>query len=271
MEGSSQTMNDTSLFVVENLHAGIEGAEILRGVDLTINRGEIHALMGPNGSGKSTLAYAVAGHPNYEVTEGAVLYKGENVLEMGPDERAQLGMFLAFQYPTAIPGVSMANFLRMAANSRRGRRADEGEEIAPYTPREFRRALRDKMQLLRIDEGFANRYLNEGFSGGEKKRAEILQMAMLEPEFCIMDETDSGLDIDALRTVADGVNALFTPDMAMLVITHYQRMLNYIKPHVVHIMLDGRIVKSGGPELAIELEEKGYDWVKETFSEAVAV
>ncbi len=264
-------MNETPLFQIQNLHAGIEGAEILRGVDLTINRGEIHALMGPNGSGKSTLAYAVAGHPNYEVTEGAVLYKGENILEMGPDERAQLGLFLAFQYPTAIPGVSMANFLRMAANSRRQRRAEQGEDIAPFTPREFRKTLREKMQLLRIDESFANRYLNEGFSGGEKKRAEILQLAMLDPEFVILDETDSGLDIDALRTVADGVNALFNENMAMLVITHYQRLLNYIRPHFVHIMLDGTIVRSGGPELAVELEEKGYDWVKETFAEAAAV
>jgi Fe-S cluster assembly ATP-binding protein len=264
-------MNDTPLFVIENLHAGIEGAEILRGVNLTINRGEIHALMGENGSGKSTLAYAVAGHPNYEVTEGAVLYKGENVLEMGPDERAQLGMFLAFQYPTAIPGVSMANFLRMAANSRRQARAEAGEGVAPFTPREFRRTMREKMALLRMDESFANRYLNEGFSGGEKKRAEILQMAMLEPEFCIMDETDSGLDIDALHTVAEGVNALFTEDMAMLVITHYQRLLNHIKPHFVHIMMDGRIVKSGGPELALELEEKGYKWLKETLAEPAAV
>ncbi len=252
-------MSDTPLFQIQNLHAGIEGQEILRGVDLTIQRGEIHALMGKNGSGKSTLAYAVAGHPNYEVTEGAVLYKGENILEMGPDERAQLGLFLAFQYPTSIPGVSMANFLRMAANSRRQRRADEGEDVAPFTPREFRRTLREKMALLKVDESFANRYLNEGFSGGEKKRAEILQMAMLEPEFCIMDETDSGLDIDALRTVSDGVNALFTENMAMLVITHYQRLLNYIKPNFVHIMADGRIVKSGGPELASELEDLGYD------------
>jgi Fe-S cluster assembly ATP-binding protein len=253
-------MSDTPLFQIENLHAGIEGNEILRGVNLTINRGEIHALMGKNGSGKSTLAYAVAGHPNYEVTEGAVLYKGENVLEMGPDERAQLGMFLAFQYPTAIPGVSMANFLRMAANSRRQRRAEAGEEgVAPFTPREFRKTLREKMAMLKMDESFASRYLNEGFSGGEKKRAEILQMAMMEPEFCIMDETDSGLDIDALRTVSDGVNALYNENMAMLVITHYQRLLNYIKPNFVHIMAEGRIVTSGGPELAQELEDLGYD------------
>ena len=258
-------MSETPLFQIENLHAGIEGKEILRGVNLTINRGEIHALMGKNGSGKSTLAYAVAGHPNYEVTEGAVLYKGENVLEMGPDERAQLGMFLAFQYPTAIPGVSMANFLRMAANSRRGRRAETGEEIAPFTPREFRKTLREKMALLKMDESFASRYLNEGFSGGEKKRAEILQMAMLEPEFCIMDETDSGLDIDALRTVSDGVNALFNENMAMLVITHYQRLLNYIKPSYVHIMAEGQVVTSGGPELAQELEDLGYDKFMEKY------
>jgi Fe-S cluster assembly ATP-binding protein len=253
-------MSDSNpLFVIENLHAGIEGTEILRGVNLTINRGEVHALMGKNGSGKSTLAYAVAGHPNYEVTEGAVLYKGENVLEMGPDERAQLGMFLAFQYPTSIPGVSMANFLRMAANSRRQRRADEGEDIKPFAPREFRQTLRAKMSLLKVDESFANRYLNEGFSGGEKKRAEILQMAMLEPEFCIMDETDSGLDIDALRTVADGINSIFTPEMAMLVITHYQRLLDYIRPDRVHVLVGGRIVASGGADLAHELEREGYD------------
>ena len=252
VEGSIQRMSDSNpLFQIEDLHAGIEGNEILRGVNLTINRGEVHALMGKNGSGKSTLAYAVAGHPNYEVTEGAVLYKGENVLEMGPDERAQLGMFLAFQYPTSIPGVSMANFLRMAANSRRSAAPTTGEDIAPFTPREFRKTLREKMALLKMDESFASRYLNEGFSGGEKKRAEILQMAMLEPEFCIMDETDSGLDIDALRTVSDGINAHLQPqNMAMLVITHYQRLLNYIKPNFVHIMAQGRIVTSGGPELA---------------------
>jgi Fe-S cluster assembly ATP-binding protein len=191
-------MSQEPLFVIENLHAGIEGNEILKGVDLVINRGEIHAMMGPNGSGKSTLAYAIAGHPNYEVTEGRVTYKGQNVLELGPDERAQLGMFLAFQYPTSIPGVSMANFLRLAANSVRTARAEAGEEVTPLTPRDFRRTMREKMKMLKIDESFATRYLNEGFSGGEKKRAEILQMAMLEPELCIMDETDSGLDIDAL-------------------------------------------------------------------------
>jgi Fe-S cluster assembly ATP-binding protein len=263
-------MSETPLFQIENLHAGIDGKEILRGVNLTINRGEIHALMGENGSGKSTLAYAVAGHPNYEVYEGRVLYKGENILELGPDERAQRGIFLAFQYPTSIPGVSMANFLRMAANSVRGALAAAGDDVKPLAPREFRKTMREKMALLRMDESFANRYLNEGFSGGEKKRAEILQMAMMEPEFCIMDETDSGLDIDALRTVSDGVNALFKPNMAMLVITHYQRLLNHIKPQFVHVMLEGEIVASGGPELALQLEESGYKGVKEQFAETVA-
>ncbi len=255
-------MSETPLFQVENLHAGIEGEEILKGVNLTINRGEIHALMGPNGSGKSTLAYIVAGHPNYEVFEGRVLFKGENVLELGAEERAQLGMFLAFQYPTTIPGVSMANFLRLAVNSVRGEDDGEGGKKR-IAPREFRRMLREKMKMLNIDESFATRYLNEGFSGGEKKRAEILQMAMLEPEFAIMDETDSGLDIDALHTVSEGVNKLYDNNMSMLLITHYQRLLNHIKPQFVHVLMDGRIVRSGGPELAEELEAKGYDWLKE--------
>ncbi|MBX6753787.1 MAG: Fe-S cluster assembly ATPase SufC [Thermorudis peleae] len=261
------TVESTPLFVIENLHAGIEGKEILRGVDLVINTGEIHAMMGPNGSGKSTLAYVIAGHPNYEVYEGRILYKGENLLELSPDERAKRGLFLAFQYPTAIPGVTMANFLRLAVNS--VRKARFGEDKA-LSPREFRRLLRDKLAMLRMEEGFASRYLNEGFSGGEKKRAEIVQMAMLEPEFAILDETDSGLDIDALRIVADGVNTLFNPSMALLVITHYQRLLNYIRPHFVHVMLDGKIVASGGPELAEELEAKGYDWLKETYAEAAS-
>ena len=255
-------MSETPLFQVENLHAGIEGEEILKGVNLTINRGEIHALMGPNGSGKSTLAYIVAGHPNYEVFEGRVLFKGENVLELGAEERAQLGMFLAFQYPTTIPGVSMANFLRLAVNSVRGEDDGEGGKKR-IAPREFRRMLREKMKMLNIDESFATRYLNEGFSGGEKKRADILQMAMLEPEFAIMDETDSGLDIDALHTVSEGVNKLYDNNMSMLLITHYQRLLNHIKPQFVHVLMDGRIVRSGGPELAEELEAKGYDWLKE--------
>jgi Fe-S cluster assembly ATP-binding protein len=252
-------MSDAPMFEIENLHVSIEDKEILKGVDLTINKGEIHALMGPNGSGKSTLAYVVAGHPSYEVTEGSIRYFGEDILEMEPDERARKGVFLAFQYPTVIPGVSMANFLRMAVTNVRGTRvsADGGE--AKFTPREFRRLMKEKMQLLKMDDSFATRYLNEGFSGGEKKRAEILQMALLEPTMAILDETDSGLDIDALRVVSEGVNALAGPEMGVLLITHYQRLLNYIKPDFVHIMMDGRIVEEGGPELAHELEAKGYE------------
>lgn len=251
------------MFEIENLHASIEDTEILKGVNLTINMGEIHALMGPNGSGKSTLANVLAGHPSYEVTEGSIRFMGEDILEMEPDERAQLGIFLAFQYPTVIPGVSMANFLRMAVtnvrNARAERAAGEGEEAKKMTPREFRKLMREKMALLKMDESFATRYLNEGFSGGEKKRAEILQMALLEPTMAILDETDSGLDIDALRVVSEGVNNLAGDDMGVLLITHYQRLLNYIKPDHVHIMMEGRIVQSGGPELAAELEAKGYE------------
>ncbi|MBA2276601.1 MAG: Fe-S cluster assembly ATPase SufC [Chloroflexia bacterium] len=250
------------MFEIENLHAAIEDKEILKGVDLTINMGEVHALMGPNGSGKSTLAYVLAGHPSYEVTEGSVRYFGEDILEMDPDERARKGIFLAFQYPTVIPGVSMANFLRMAVTNVRNSRVDStnGNGGTPkVTPREFRRLMREKMQLLKMDESFATRYLNEGFSGGEKKRAEILQMALLEPTMAILDETDSGLDIDALRVVSEGVNALAGPDMGVLLITHYQRLLNHVKPHFVHIMMGGCIVQEGGPELALELEAKGYE------------
>lgn len=245
---------------IRNLHAGIDGNEILKGVDLTINKGEIHALMGPNGTGKSTLAYILMGHPSYEATQGEVIFKGQNILELAPDERAQLGLFLAFQYPVAIPGVSVANFLRTAINARR--KAENGDDKGMPIP-EFRRLLKEKMDLLKMDHSVAGRYLNEGFSGGEKKRAEILQMATLQPEMAILDETDSGLDIDALRIVADGVNALHGPDLGVLVITHYQRILNYIKPDFVHIMLAGRIAESGGPELALHLEEHGYDWLRE--------
>ena len=256
-------MADTTnvpMFEIENLHASIEDTEILKGVNLTINKGEIHAIMGPNGSGKSTLANVLAGNPAYEVTEGSARFFGEDILELEPDERAQLGIFLAFQYPTVIPGVSMSNFLRMAVTNVRNARAErEGGEAKPFTPREFRRLMKEKMQLLKMDESFATRYLNEGFSGGEKKRAEILQMALLEPSLAILDETDSGLDIDALRVVSEGVNALAGPEMGVILITHYQRLLNYIKPHFVHIMIDGRIVQSGGPELALELEAKGYE------------
>jgi Fe-S cluster assembly ATP-binding protein len=216
--------------------------------------------MGPNGTGKSTLAYVLMGHPGYEVTEGEVIFKGGNILEMKPDERSRLGIFLAFQYPVAIPGVTVANFLRTALNSRR--KIENPEDKGMPIP-EFRRLLKEKMDLLKMDHAFAGRYLNEGFSGGEKKRAEILQMATLEPEIGILDETDSGLDIDALRIVADGVNALRSDNLGVLVITHYQRILNYIKPDFVHIMLSGRIVESGGAELALHLEEHGYDWLRE--------
>ncbi len=249
-----------SELVIKNLHVGIEGKEILKGFDLTIKKGEIHAIMGPNGTGKSTLAYTLMGHPNYEVTEGEIWFKGENILELEPDERSRLGLFLAFQYPVSIPGVTVANFLRSAINSRR--RAENPEDKGIPIP-EFRKMLKEKMEMLKVDHSFAGRYLNEGFSGGEKKRAEILQMATLKPEIAILDETDSGLDIDALRVVSEGVNALAGPEMGVLVITHYQRLLNYIKPHFVHVMMNGRIVESGGPDLALELESRGYDWIRE--------
>ncbi|MCS7010184.1 MAG: Fe-S cluster assembly ATPase SufC [Anaerolineales bacterium] len=249
-----------SELVIKNLHVSIEGKEILKGVDLTIRPGEIHAIMGPNGTGKSTLAYTLMGHPFYTVTEGEVWFKGQNILELEPDERSRLGIFLAFQYPVAISGVTVANFLRTALNAHR--RAFNPEDKGIPIP-EFRKMLQEKMNLLKMESSFAGRYLNDGFSGGEKKRAEILQMAILKPEIAILDETDSGLDIDALRIVADGVNALAGPEMGVLLITHYQRLLNYIKPHFVHVMLDGRIVESGGPELALHLEEHGYDWLRE--------
>lgn len=245
---------------IRNLHAGIEGKEILKGVNLTVRKGEVHALMGPNGTGKSTLAYALMGHPNYEITEGEVWFKGKNILELEPDQRSHLGLFLAFQYPVAIPGVSVANFLRTALNAHR--KAANPEDKGISIP-EFRRLLKERMDLLKMDHAFAGRYLNEGFSGGEKKRAEVLQMAALQPEIAVMDETDSGLDIDALRIVSEGVNALRGPELGVLVITHYQRILNYIKPEYVHIMMDGRIVETGGPELALHLEEHGYDWLRE--------
>ncbi|OGO26924.1 MAG: Fe-S cluster assembly ATPase SufC [Chloroflexi bacterium RBG_16_52_11] len=251
---------------IRNLHVNIDGKEILKGVNLDINQGEVHALMGPNGTGKSTLAYTLMGHPAYEVTAGEVIFKGQNILELKPDERAHLGVFLAFQYPIAIPGVSMANFLRTAVNA--SRRANNPEDKGISIP-EFRKLLKEKMDLLKVDHDFAGRYLNEGFSGGEKKRAEVLQMAVLQPEIAIMDETDSGLDIDALRIVSEGVNALHGPNLGTLVITHYQRILNYIKPDHVHIMLAGHIVESGGAELALHLEEHGYDWIREK-TEAMA-
>jgi len=246
--------------VIHNLHVSIDGKEILKGVNLTVCTGEVHALMGPNGTGKSTLAYALMGHPSYEVTAGEVWFKGQNILELKPDARSRLGLFLAFQYPVAIPGVSVANFVRTAINARR--RAINHEDKGISIP-EFRKLLKENMDLLKMDYAFASRYLNEGFSGGEKKRAEILQLAVLKPEIAILDETDSGLDIDALRIVSEGVNAVRGPELGVLVITHYQRILNYIKPDQVHIMMDGRIVESGGSELALHLEEHGYDWLRE--------
>lgn len=248
-----------SVLEIRNLHVSVEGKPILKGVNLTVKQGEIHALMGPNGSGKSTLAYTLMGHPHYQVDAGQIIFKGIDLLELGPDERARLGLFLAFQYPVAVPGVSVANFLRSAINARR--KALDPEDKGIPIP-EFRKLLKEKMALLEMDPTFAGRYLNDGFSGGEKKRAEILQLAILQPEIAILDETDSGLDIDALRTVANGVNALAGPNLGILVITHYQRILNYIKPDFVHVMFQGRIVESGGRDLALELEERGYDWIR---------
>ena len=260
-------MSHTPELVIKDLHVAIEGKEILKGLDLEVRKGEIHALMGPNGSGKSTFANTLMGHPKYEVTSGDILFKGESILEMEPDERSRAGLFMAFQYPVAIPGLTVANFLRTALNARLVPAGSNGDGAMPHkkgiAPKEFRALLKEKMALLRMDDSFAGRYLNDGFSGGEKKRAEILQMAVLKPEIAIMDETDSGLDIDALRIVADGVNALAGPGMGVLVITHYNRILNYIKPDKVHVMVDGRIEVSGGPELALKLESQGYDWVRE--------
>ena len=251
---------------IRNLHVSIDEREILKGVDLLVRQGEVHALMGPNGTGKSTLAYTLMGHPNYQVTEGEAWFKEQNILDLDPDVRAHLGLFLAFQYPVAIPGVSVANFLRAAINARR--KAENKDDKGIAIP-EFRKLLKEKMDLLRMDHSFAGRYLNEGFSGGEKKRAEVLQMAALHPEIAVMDETDSGLDIDALRIVSEGINTLRGPELGVLVITHYQRILNYIKPDFVHIMMDGRIVESGGADLALHLEEHGYDWLRERAGETL--
>lgn len=253
-------MSSSPILKIENLQAKVaEGdLEILKGVDLALNRGEIHAIMGPNGSGKSTLAKVLAGHPGYEVTGGSVTFKGEEILELEPDERSQAGIFLAFQYPVEIPGVSIANFLRTALQAQMG----DDEELDLF---EFQDLLLDRMDLLDMDPAFAERPVNDGFSGGEKKRNEILQMACLKPSLALMDETDSGLDIDALRIVSNGVNKLReeNPDMTVLLITHYQRLLNYIKPDYVHVMVEGRIVESGGPEVALQLEEEGYkDWTE---------
>ncbi len=247
---------------IRNLHASVENKPILRGVDLTVKQGEVHALMGPNGSGKSTLANVLLGNPEYTVTDGQIIFEGKDLLAMEPDERSRAGLFLAFQYPISIPGVTLANFLRLAINARMKAEDPDSKGISVS---DFRRLLRAKMDYLQMDHSFAGRYLNEGFSGGEKKRAEVLQMAVLNPKIAILDETDSGLDIDALRIVAEGVSKLSGPDLGVLVITHYQRILNYIEPEFVHVMFNGRIVEQGGAELALKLEETGYDWVRERF------
>lgn len=248
---------------IVNLHARIEDKQILKGVNLEINKGETHALMGPNGSGKSTLSNVIAGHPSYEVTEGEIWFNGQNIVEMEPDERARLGLFLAFQYPVAIPGVSVAKFLKSSCDAVHG----DGRKSAG----EFLKELRENMKFLEMNEAFVNRFLNDGFSGGEKKRMEILQMLMLKPSFAVMDETDSGLDIDALRIVSKGVNRLTGTNFALLVITHYERILQYIKPDHLHVLIDGKIVMSGGPELVKELEQKGYDWLRDRFGKEVLV
>ena len=242
---------------IKNLHAGIDGKEILKGINLTVNKGEVHAIMGPNGSGKSTLAKVLAGHPQYEVTQGEVLYEGRNLLEMEPDQRAREGVFMAFQYPIEVPGVSNAQFLRLAYNEKRKHLGEE--ELDPL---EFKDLLKERAKVVEMEASFMTRSVNQGFSGGEKKRNEILQMAVLEPKLAVLDETDSGLDIDALRVVANGVNQLHTPNDAIILVTHYQRLLNYIVPDFVHVLSDGRIAREGGKELALELEAKGYDWLK---------
>src|SRR5512134_503419 len=243
---------------IRNLHVSAEDKQILTGLDLTVGKGKIHALMGPNGSGKSTLANAIMGHPALEVTEGTISFKGEDITEADPDERSRMGLFMAFQYPVAIPGVTVAKYLRMAVNAHR---EAAGEE--PVKLKDFRKETEEAMALTNIPKEFSSRYVNDGFSGGEKKRMEILQLAMLRPDLAVLDETDSGLDIDALRVVAEGVNKHAGPDMGVLIITHYQRILHLIKPDAVHVLYDGRIVKEGGPELVDQLEEKGYGWIKE--------
>ncbi len=243
---------------INNLHVSAEGKEILKGLDLSVSRGEVHALMGPNGSGKSTLANAIMGHPSLEVTDGTISFAGEDVTGAAPDERSLAGLFMAFQYPVAVPGVTVAKYLRMIVNARREARGEPEIKL-----KDFARTTQEAMELMDIPRDFSSRYLNDGFSGGEKKRMEMLQMALLKPSMAVLDETDSGLDIDALRTVAEGVNRFAGPDMGVLIITHYQRILHLVEPDRVHVMYEGRIVKEGGPELVAELEEKGYGWIKE--------
>jgi len=242
---------------IKDLKVSIEGKEILKGINLEINKGEVHAIMGPNGSGKSTLAAVLAGRDEYEVTDGEVIYNGKDLMELSPEDRAREGIFLAFQYPVEIPGVSTANFMKTAVNEKR-----KYHGLEPLDSKDFLVLMKEKMKLVELDKSLTSRAVNEGFSGGEKKRNEIFQMAMLEPQLAVLDETDSGLDIDALRIVANGVNKLKSPDNAVIVVTHYQRLLDYIVPDFVHVLYNGRIVKSGGKELALELEEKGYDWIK---------
>lgn len=249
---------------IKNLHVSIDDTPIIKGLNLTIKQGEVHAIMGPNGTGKSTLAYAIMGHPSYQITDGDILVDGQSILDLSADERARLGIFLAFQYPVSISGVTVANFLRTAVNARL-RHADPPQEDMSVL--DFRKLLKSKMDLLEMDYAFGGRYLNEGFSGGEKKRTEVLQLAVLEPAFAILDETDSGLDIDAIRIVSEGVNTLRGPSMGVVVITHYQRILNYIRPDFVHIMYAGRIVESGAEGLALRLEDEGYDWVREKYDQ----
>ena len=249
-------------FEIKDLHVTVEGREILKGVSLGLSRGEVHAVMGPNGSGKSTLSNTLMGHPGYEVTSGTVLYKGHDLLALQPDERARLGVYLAFQYPTVVPGVTMANFLRTALNAKRG--YDGKDKSKAITPREFRALLREPMQVLRMDDTFLSRYINDGFSGGEKKRAEILQMAVLKPEIAMLDETDSGLDIDSIKFVSESINSMRGPDLGVLIITHYTRILQFIKPDLVHVLVDGLVVRSGGADVADQLERTGYsEWVDE--------
>ena len=247
---------------IKDLHASINGKEILKGINLNIKKGEVHAIMGPNGSGKSTLSSVLVGNPAFEVTKGSVTFGGKDLLALTPEDRSHEGLFLSFQYPVEIPGVSMVNFMRAAVNEKR-----KYEGLAPLTASEFLKLMREKRAVVELDNKLANRSVNEGFSGGEKKRNEIFQMAMLEPKLSILDETDSGLDIDALRIVAEGVNKLKTPETSCIVITHYQRLLDYIKPDIVHVLYKGRIVKTAGPELALELEKRGYDWIKAELGE----